>query len=89
MSGMPRPSDAAEAGHYNEDVVEGAVPVKGNESTEVWLDFSVSAFSDATAVMIVLSVPTPGTRSVVSPRELTDPHTGAAGPRLACLPVSW
>jgi superoxide dismutase, Cu-Zn family len=77
MSGMPRPSDAAEAGpHHNEDVAEGAVPVKVNESTEVWLDFSVSASGDATAVMIVRSVPTPGVRSAVSPREPSDPVRG-------------
>jgi superoxide dismutase, Cu-Zn family len=84
------PGNGAAAGpHYNQDVVEGAVPVRVNESTEVWLDFTVSPAGNAAAVAIVPFVPAPGIRAVVVHRDPTDHHTGVAGPRLACLPVSW
>jgi superoxide dismutase, Cu-Zn family len=84
------PGNGAAAGpHYNQDVVEGTVPARVDQTTEVWLDFTVNPAGDATAIATVPFVPTAGTRSVVIHRDPTDHHSGAAGPRLACLPVTW
>ena len=74
--------DAA-LGHYNVDPWSRSTP-----RTEVWLDFTVDD-GRASASASVPFVPLPGTRSVVIHAEATDPDTGAAGPRLACLPVVW
>lgn len=74
---------AAALGHYNVDPLGRATP-----HTEVWLDLGVDdgrAFASAS----VPFVPMPGTRSVVIHAEGTDPVTGTAGARLACLPVVW
>ena len=79
---------AAALGHYNTDVIAGVVPAEVSEETEVWLDLTVDDGA-GTATASVPFVPLPGERSVVVHALATDHHTGAAGPRLACLPVVW
>lgn len=79
---------AAALGHYNTDVLAGVTPPEVSADTEVWLDMTVSGGA-GTATASVPFVPLPGTRSVVVHALATDPSTGAAGARLACLPVVW
>lgn len=79
---------AAALGHYNTDVIAGITPPEVSEDTEMWLDIRVDDGA-ATATASVPFVPLPGTRSVVVHALATDHHTGAAGARLACLPVVW
>jgi Cu/Zn superoxide dismutase len=79
---------AAAGPHYNADVVAGRVPPRVNATTEVWLDFTVTRGGTGSAMTYVPFAPLPGNRSVVIHQEPTNPQ-GAAGPRLACLPVSW
>ena len=64
------------------------VPPEISEDTEIWLDFTVDDGA-GTATASVPFVPLPGERSVVVHAMETDHHTGAAGPRLACLPLVW
>lgn len=80
---------AAALGHYNTDVLAGRTPVRISESTEVWLDFTVTDEGTGNAVAVVPFRIVPGTRSVVVHALATDHHTGTAGIRLACLPVAW
>lgn len=81
--------DGAAAGpHYNADTAAGRVPPRVNATTEVWLDFVVTRAGTGHAITRVPFTPRPGSRAVVIHQEPTDPQ-GAAGPRLACLPVSW
>ncbi len=77
---------AAAGGHYNTDVLAGVTPPEVSDKTEVWLDVTVDGAGTATAS--VPFVPLPGARSVVVHARATDP-AGAAGARLACLPVVW
>lgn len=77
---------AAALGHYN---VSTAVPAVINAQTEVWLDFTVSSDGEGRAVALVPFVPVASQRSVVIHALPTNPVTGAAGARLACLPVEW
>lgn len=79
---------AAALGHYNTDVVAGVTPPEVSEDTEVWLDFTVDDRA-GTATSSVPFVPLAGARSVVIHALATDHVTGAAGPRLSCLPVVW
>jgi Cu/Zn superoxide dismutase len=79
---------AAALGHYNTDVLAGVTPPRVDETTEVWLDIVVTSEGTGTAVAQVPFVPIPGDRSVVIHALPTD-ETGAAGARLACLPVVW
>lgn len=79
---------AAAGPHYNTDLVAGVTPVEISEDTEVWLDLTVEDGA-GTSTASVPFLPTPGARSVVVHAMATDHHTGAAGPRLACLPVEW
>lgn len=79
---------AAALGHYNTDVLAGVVPPEVSDRTEVWLDVTVE-HGRASASASVPFVPRAGARSVVIHAEATDPGTGTAGPRLACLPVVW
>lgn len=79
---------AAALGHYNTDVIAGITPPEVSERTEVWLDITVDDGA-GTAAASVPFVPLPGARSVVIHALATDHHTGAAGARLACLPVVW
>ncbi|HEX6916987.1 MAG TPA: hypothetical protein VF140_02845 [Phycicoccus sp.] len=78
----------AALGHYNTDVLAGVSPARVTERTEVWLDLHVEDGA-ATSTASVPFVPLPGARSVVVHAKETDHSTGAAGERLACLPVVW
>ncbi len=74
---------AAAGPHYN----TGGTPTP---ETEVWLDFTVLpggvAFAAATAPFEIA----PGAaQSVVVHAEVTQPGTGLAGGRIACLPVAF
>jgi superoxide dismutase, Cu-Zn family len=81
--------DGAAAGpHYNADVVAGRVPATVSAQTEVWLDFTVSRTGSGSARAVVPFVPRPGNRSIVIHQDPTD-HHGVAGPRVACVPLSW
>lgn len=78
--------DPAAAGpHFN---ASASVPPVVSDRTEVWLDFTLTAEGTGRAVASVPFTPAPGTRAVVIHALPTDP-AGAAGPRLACLPVEW
>lgn len=76
-------------GHYNHDAHSGTTPVTVSDQTEVWLDFTVDATGAGDSSSVVRFDLVPGTRSVVIHENRTDPTTGAAGPRIACLPVEW
>lgn len=76
---------AAALGHYNAST---ATPPVVNNQTEVWLDFEVTDDGTGAGDALVPFVPVPGERSVVIHAEATAP-SGAAGPRLVCLPVVW
>jgi Cu/Zn superoxide dismutase len=80
---------ASAGGHYNADGHAGHTPVVVSSKTEVWLDFTVDASGAGDSSSAVHFPLTPGTRSVVVHAAPTDPATGLAGPRLACLPVEW
>ena len=79
---------AAAGPHYNDSTVHGVVPPVVGPRTEVWLDVTIRGDGSAVAVAHVPFVPQSGQRSVVVHAQPTDDH-GTAGPRLACLPVSW
>jgi Cu/Zn superoxide dismutase len=79
---------AAAGPHYNTDTLAGRVPPRVNATTEVWLDFTTTAGGTGHASAEVPFVPQPGNRAIVIHQDPTAPD-GAAGPRLACLPVSW
>ena len=79
---------AAALAHYNTDVLAGVTPPEISEDTEVWLDITIDDGA-GTATASVPFVPLAGQRSVVVHAMETDHHTGAAGARLACLPVVW
>jgi Cu/Zn superoxide dismutase len=84
-SGPCVPGDGLAAGpHYN-----SATPPIIDEDHEVWLDFTVTRDGSGRATAVVPFVPVHGSRSVVVHEMATDPHTGAAGARLACFPVVW
>ncbi len=72
--------------HYNLSRERGEDPVVVSDQTEVWLDFVLRGSGTARSAASVPFVPTRGDRSVVVHAEPTD-DTGAAGPRLACLPI--
>ena len=76
-------------GHYNHDAHSGAPKVVISDQTEVWLDFTVDASGAGDSSSVVRFTPTPGARSVVVHAKPTDPASGGAGDRLACLPVEW
>lgn len=81
--------DGAAAGpHYNADTAAGRVPPRVSPTTEIWLDFVVSEAGTGFAITGVPFVPGPGNRAIVIHQEPTNPQ-GAAGPRQACVPVSW
>lgn len=80
---------AAALGHYNNDVVAGVTPVRTSPDTEVWLDFTVTKSGSAEVETSVPFAPRPGIRSIVIHQDATNARTGAAGARLACLPVAW
>lgn len=80
---------AAALGHYNTDVVAGVSPTRTSPDTEVWLDFTVTRWGTAKVETSVPFAPRAGIRSIVIHQDPTNDHTGAAGARLACLPVAW
>lgn len=87
--GVCRAGDGAAAlGHYNHTKEQG-LPVVIDAATEIWLDFTVVGAGEGRAVSHVPFAPTPAARSVVIHAQPTDPITGTAGARLACLPVQW
>ncbi|MEO6020140.1 MAG: superoxide dismutase family protein [Knoellia sp.] len=80
--------DGAAAGpHYNSHVHSGGTAEVSNQ-TEFWLDFTV-VDGAGTGTATVPFVPEGGSRSVVVHALPTNPTTGGAGARLACLTVSW
>ena len=84
-SGACVPGDGAAAGpHYN-----SATPPVIDDDHEVWLDFTVTRGGTGRATAVVPFVPVHGARSVVVHEKATDHGTGAAGGRLACIPVVW
>jgi len=80
---------AGALGHYNADAHAGHVPVVVSPQTEVWLDFTVDATGAGDSSAAVRFPVEAGDRSVVVHAAATDPATGLAGARLACLPVEW
>jgi Cu-Zn family superoxide dismutase len=80
---------AAASGHYNADAHAGHGPVVVSRQTEVWLDFTVDASGAGDSSTAERFPVDPGARSVVVHAAPTDPATGLAGARLACLPVEW
>jgi Cu-Zn family superoxide dismutase len=76
-------------GHYNHDAHSGTTPVRVSDHTEVWLDFTVNPNGSAQSVTVVPFGVISGARSIVIHANPTDPATGGAGTRLACLPVQW
>lgn len=79
----------AALGHYNTDVVAGRSPARISPDTEVWLDFTVTKAGRAEVEASVPFAPSAGIRSIVIHHDPTHEATGAAGARLACLPVAW
>lgn len=80
--------DGAAAGpHYNSHV-HGGLPAEITDRTEVWLDFTVTD-GQGTGTASVPFVPEGGSRSVVVHALPTNPQTGTAGARVACLTVRW
>ncbi len=75
--------------HYNHDAHSGTSPVTVSDATEVWLDFTVDSTGAGDSSSAVRFNVIPGTRSIVVHANPTDPATGGAGARLACLPVEW
>lgn len=78
---------AAAGAHYNTDVLDGIVPPRTDQTTEVWLDITPGADGFATASATVPFVPSTAERSIVIHAMPTNPDNGAAGARQACLPV--
>jgi Cu-Zn family superoxide dismutase len=73
--------------HYN---VTGDPPAAINDQTEVWLDFEIGRRGKGRAEAVVpFVIPPGGAMSVVIHAQHTNPDTGAAGPRWACLPVPF
>ena len=76
-------SDGAAAGpHYNHG---GGI----SASTEVWLDFEVRGSTGVAVAHVPFAVPSGSARSIVIHAAPTNPTTGAAGARLACLPLEF
>jgi len=73
--------------HYNTDVLASVAPPDISPQTEVWLDFDANSDGEATTRVTVPFIPQKGERSIVIHDLATDPGTGAAGNRLACLPL--
>jgi Cu/Zn superoxide dismutase len=75
-------------GHYNTDILAVVQPPKVSPQTEVWLDFKANSDGDSTIKVTVPFIPEEGERSIVIHDLPTDPATGKAGDRLACLPLN-
>lgn len=75
--------DGAAAGpHYNHG---GGV----SATTEVWLDFEVRGSTGVAVADVPFAIPEGGAHSIVIHAAPTNPATGAAGARLACLPLEF
>ncbi|HET9301403.1 MAG TPA: superoxide dismutase family protein [Propionibacteriaceae bacterium] len=83
----PGPPDGA-GPHYNVswESIEG-LSGPNIKKTEVWLDLDVDSEGDARSTATVSFIPE-GKRSIVLHALGTDPVTGSAGARLACLPFN-
>jgi Cu-Zn family superoxide dismutase len=57
-----------------------------SDQTEVWLDFEVRSSIGIAVAKVPFAIPAGGAQSIVIHAAPTDPVTGAAGARLACLP---
>lgn len=69
--------------HYNHG---GGV----SATTEVWLDFTVRRGGAARSKTVVpFVIPNGAARSVVIHEQATNPATGLAGARVACIPVAF
>lgn len=77
---------AAAGPHYNDDVARGVATPGVSRDTEVWLDFQVNAGGAGHALVSVPFTVQPGLRAIVVHALPTAPG-GAAGDRLACIPV--
>jgi hypothetical protein len=79
--------------HYNHDRVLGDLPPDINTKTEVWFDLIPNARGAWTGEATVSFKPVdstliPGVMSIVIHVLPTDPKTGGAGDRQACLPLN-
>ena len=61
-------------------------PLGELSDNEVWLDLDVNSDGNARSTATVSFIPEEGTRSIVLHALETNPVTGIAGARLACLP---
>jgi Cu-Zn family superoxide dismutase len=76
-------SPATAGPHYN---AGGGI----SEDTEVWLDFVVGPNGKAVSTTHVgFAIASGAAQSIVIHALPTDPATGTAGPRLACIPVPF
>jgi len=87
-------SGSAAGPHYNTDVLAGvrANKVEISPNTEVWFDLVVDDKGMAYDETWVPFVPDPGddgVLSIVIHADTTDPETGLAGTRQACLPLDF
>ncbi len=73
---------AAAGPHYNHG---GGISAQ----TEVWLDFEVRGSTGVAVARTPFAIPAGAARSIVIHAAPTDPITGAAGARLACLPLEF
>lgn len=76
---------AAAGMHYNVDMMNG-LPMNVSPRTEIWLDSTVGEDGKAESATTVKWRPLAGERSVVF-HSLPTADSGAAGDRLACIPV--
>lgn len=74
--------------HYNAYTHHQSPTPGVSDSSEIWLDFTVRDGAGSGTASVPF-VPEPGNRSVVVHAAPTNPQTGGAGDRLACLTVSW
>jgi len=73
---------AAAGPHYN----SGG---PADPSHEVWLDFTINRGGNGSALTVVpFTIPPGGAHAIVIHRDPTGPG-GAAGPRMACLPIEF
>jgi Cu/Zn superoxide dismutase len=75
--------DGVAAGpHYNHG---GGI----SASTEVWLDFEVRGSTGVAVAHAPFAIPSGAAHSIVIHAAPTNPTTGAAGARLACIPLQF
>ena len=75
--------------HYNTTGLPDTAGRVVSDDTEVWLDFTLSGHGRGySSVTVGFTIPTGEAASIVIHEMATDP-SGAAGARLACLPVEF